>query len=250
MSREDVTAALITGGSSGIGAALTKALVARGAKVAICGRRAEALEQTRAELGESVIVFKADMEDPAQAEGVVKDAHAALGHLDLVIANAGGAIPKKATKLRPEHIRSTLTVNVLGACTTLTAAIPFMMERGSGHLVGISSLAGSRGLPTSAAYSASKAALSTFLESLRVDLLGTGIRVTDIRPGFIRTPSSEKNKFKMPFLLEADDAAERILKAIEHNRSVYAFPWQTALAVRTLSAMPNWLYDALSSKLK
>jgi short-subunit dehydrogenase len=202
----------------------------------------------KTELGESLVIIEADLEDPDRAKEVVDEAHRQLGGLSLVIANAGGGLPKAATKLRVDHILSTLRVNVLGACTTLTAAIPHMLEKGEGHLVGISSIAGYRGLPTSAAYSASKAALSTFLESIRVDLKGSGIYVTDIRPGFIATPATAKNKFKMPFLLESDEAARRILSAVEKRRSVETFPWQMALGIRLVRALPNWLYDRVAGK--
>ena len=138
-----------------------------------------------------------------------------------------------------------LQLNVLGACATLTAAIPHLLAGGGGTLVGVSSLAALRGLPTSAAYSASKAALSTFLESLRIELVPRGIDVSDIRPGFVDTPLTQKNGFRMPFLMTADDAAQRIVRGLERRRRIIAFPWPTALAMRLLAGLPSALFVGL-----
>ncbi len=123
-----------------------------------------------------------------------------------------------------------------------------MLERGSGHLVAISSLASYRGMPKSGAYSASKAAVSTFFESLRVDLRRSGIDVTIIHPGFIRTPMTANRKKKLPFLLEVDDAACRIIRAVERRARTYAFPWQLAALVRVIKHIPGALYDRLASR--
>ena len=242
--------ALITGGSAGIGFALAKELTRRGTKVVICARRQEQLDLAVAELGPNASAIKADMGDPEQAARVVDEAHARLGSLELVVANAGFGGDKPAARLRPDHVVPMLMTNVVGACATLTAALPHLLAAGCGNLVGISSLAAYRGLPTSAAYSASKAALSTFLESLRVDLYGSGVVVTDVRPGFIDTPLTQKNRFPMPFLMDADQAAARILGAIAAGRRVYGFPWPTWLAVKSLTWLPGWLYDRLASRMK
>src|SRR5262249_56815547 len=131
---------------------------------------------------------------------------------------------------------------------TPAGASPHMVASQKGHLVGISSIAGYRGLPTSAAYSASKAALSIFLESIRVDLRARGIKVTDIRPGFIDTPLTKKNRFPMPFLLPADEAARRIVRAIDRDKRVYTFPWPMALAIQVIRWMPAWLYDFVARR--
>jgi short-subunit dehydrogenase len=241
-------AALITGGTTGIGAALTRRLVAHGTKVAICGRRVELLDSMRRELGDSVVTIAADLADTNRAIEVVSEAKERLGSLDLVVANAGFGINKPAAIIEPWEVLAVLQLNLLGACATLTAAIPHMVAEGRGHLVGISSIAGVRGLPMSAAYSASKAALSTYLESVRVDLYRFGIKVSDIRPGFIDTPLTKTNKFKMPFLMSADEAARLIIRALVRGRRVYTFPWQMAIAARFLSLVPPILYDRFSSQ--
>ncbi len=240
--------ALITGGSTGIGAALATELRRRGTRVAICARSREQLETTARSI--DAIPIQADLSDPNRAREVVDEAKRALGSLDLVIANAGFGGNRPAPELRIEQVVAMLQTNIVGACVTLTAAIPHMIEAGRGHLVGVSSLAAYRGLPTSAVYSASKAALSTFLESIRVDLFRTGIIVTDIRPGFIDTPLTKRNKFRMPFLMPADVAALKILTAIARGRRVYAFPWQTWLGAKLLTAVPAFIYDRVGSRAK
>jgi short-subunit dehydrogenase len=235
--------ALITGGSTGIGASIARALVARGARVVVVARRQEPLDALAAELGDKLLTLKADVADPARAAQVVEEAHQRLGSLDLVIANAGIGYNKPAKDLRVEHILDVLQLNVIGACATITAAIPIMVAQGRGTLVGVSSLAAMRGLPTSAAYSASKAALSVFLESLRVELTPLGVVVSDVRPGFVDTPLTQKNKFKMPFLMSSEAAAALILRKLEAKKAVIAFPWPTATAMRVLAALPRPLYE-------
>ncbi|MCB9653465.1 MAG: SDR family NAD(P)-dependent oxidoreductase [Deltaproteobacteria bacterium] len=245
--------ALITGGSTGIGLAIAKQLARRGTRVALCARTRAKLDAAAAEIravGGDPIVFVANLADPNEAVDVVRSAREALGQMDMVIANAGIGANRHAARLAPQDILPTLQLNMVGACTTLVAAIPHLVENGGGHLVGISSIAGYRGLPGSAAYSASKAGLSTFLESLRVDLRRHGVKVTDIRPGFVKTPLTDRNRFWMPFLMEADTAAEKILRAIERGRPVYTFPWPMMLSVRLLSMLPNWLYDRIGARIE
>lgn len=239
--------AVVTGGSSGIGAAVVRALVREGSRVVVVARRPAPLEALVAELGPAVIPLVADVADPRRAEAAVDQAHATLGRLDLVVANAGTGYNKPARELRVDHILDVLQLNVLGACATVTAAIPHLVAQGSGHLVGVSSLAGMRGLPTSAAYSASKAALSVFLESLRVEL-APDIAVTDVQPGFVDTPLTQKNRFEMPFLMSSDEAARRILRGLERRKAVIAFPWPTATAMRLVASLPRPLYDWIARR--
>jgi short-subunit dehydrogenase len=239
--------ALITGGSSGIGRALAEGLVRRGTRVVICARKKEPLEEAAKAVG--AVPIQADMAVPEQAADIVAKAIAELGSLDLVIANAGFGGDRPASRLEPRHVTAMMQTNVIGACVTLTAAIPHMLERGRGNLAGMSSLAAVRGLPTSAVYSASKAAVSTFLESIRVDLFRTGVVVTDVRPGFVDTPLTKKNKFEMPFLMPADRAAEGILDAIAAGKRVYAFPWPMAFGAKALTWMPAWMYDRIGSRV-
>jgi short-subunit dehydrogenase len=141
-----------------------------------------------------------------------------------------------------------IDINVLGAANSVAAVVPEMVERGSGQLVAISSLAGYRGLAKSAAYCASKAALSSFFESLRIDLRETGVTVTIVHPGFIKTPLTAGREAKMPYLMELDDAVKKIVTAIEKGKKSYAFPWQLATIVRAGMIMPIAMYDWIAAR--
>ncbi|MFN7134677.1 MAG: SDR family NAD(P)-dependent oxidoreductase, partial [Myxococcales bacterium] len=173
-------------------------------EVALAARRADLLEGIAADIrqaGGRARVYELDVADAGRVVEVMQRADDELGGIDLVIANAGIGTQRASRKLTWEDCAPTLAVNVAGATATLTALRTRMVERRRGHLVGVSSLAGYRGLPGSATYCASKAYLSVFLESLRADLRAEGVAVTDIRPGFVRTPMTAKNRFPMPFML-------------------------------------------------
>jgi short-subunit dehydrogenase len=165
-----------------------------------------------------------------------------------LIANAGIGATTDAASLDPEEVARVITTNVIGAANSVAAVLPGMLERGSGHLVVISSLAAYRGLPKSAAYCASKAAVSAFFESLRLDLEPRGINVTIIHPGFIKTPLTAGRSARMPYLMELDDAIQRIVTVIEKRKKSYAFPWQLASIVRAGMIMPNFMYDWISRR--
>ena len=240
---------LITGASSGIGAALARRLAAGGMEVVIAARRAEAL----AELAESIAaaggkarVEVLDVSDPERSEARVLELDAELG-FDLVVANAGIGGSKWSGKLTWADCKPVIDVNVCGAVATLTGAIPGMVARGRGHLVGVSSVAQYRGLPKSATYCASKAFLSTFLETLRIDLHASGIKVTDVRPGFVETPMTS-NMGKLPFLVEVEDAAKIIAKAIDRNKKVVVFPAPMAALGHMLDVMPAAIYEPVVRK--
>ena len=151
-----------------------------------------------------------------------------------------------AIELDPEDVARVFGVNVLGAANSVVAVLPEMATRQIGQLVAISSLAAYRGLPKSPAYCASRVSLSSFFESLRIDLIGSGVNVTIIHPGFIKTPLTAGRKADMPFLMELDDAVNKIIGAIEKQKKSYAFPWQLAAIVRAAMIMPNFMYDWLS----
>lgn len=242
----DIRTAFVTGASGGIGEALALELAARGVDVALSARRGDALTriaESIAEAGGRARIFPLDVRDPEATLRTLERADEAMDGIDLVVANAGVGKEVWSGKLTYGECEPLLAVNVLGATATLTALLPRMIERRRGHLVGISSLAQYRGFPRNAAYSASKAYLSTFLESLRVDLRTTGIRVTDVRPGFVRTAMTAKNAFPMPFLVEVDEAARLIVKGIASGRPVVAFPWPLATAMRASTVLPARLWD-------
>lgn len=249
MSSSPIQSALITGASSGIGAALAKALAAEGAHVVLAARREDALREVAEAVeagGGQATVQVLDVSDPERTEAVVTELDEAHG-FDLVVANAGVGKHRWGGKLRWQDCKTVIEVNICGAVATLTGAIPGMVARGRGHLVGISSVAQYRGLPSNGCYSASKAFLSTFLESLRIDLHGTGVAVTDVRPGFVDTPMSATVESK-PFEVDADEAATLILRAVRRERGVLTFPKPMAMLGHVLEVMPRFIYEPAMRK--
>jgi len=242
---------MITGASSGIGRGLALELARRGARLGLIARRVDALDELVGEiaaLGSKGLAFPADVRNSDSLGEAVKRISAELGPIDVMIANAGVGPTKHAADLRGEEVAEVININVIGAANSATAVVPQMIERGQGHLVVISSLAAYRGLPKSAAYCASKAAVSAFFESFRLDLEPRGIDVTIIHPGFIKTALTSGRHAQLPFLLELDDAVKRIVRAIEKRKKTYSFPWQLATIVRASMIMPIWMYDRISRK--
>ncbi len=239
----------ITGASSGIGAALARAWAARGASLGLIGRRREALEALAASLPGEHLVLVADVADAAQMNSAAQSFMSRFGVPDVVVANAGvsaGTLSEEQGDLAVfERI---LRTNLIGMVASFQPFIREMRRAKRGQLVGISSVAGVRGLPGAGAYSASKAAASRYLESLRVELRGTGVRVTEIRPGYIRTPMTDVNPYRMPFILDADEAAQRFLRAIDRACARATIPWQMAIVARALACVPCWLYDRFAAR--
>jgi short-subunit dehydrogenase len=251
MPLNDYRTAFVTGASSGIGAALCKLLAEHGIEVALAARREDALRVLAEEIerdGGRARVVPLDVGEPEAVAEVMRETDDAMGGIDLVVANAGTSKTRWSGKLQWSDCAPTLRVNVIGTTATLTALIGRMVERERGHLVGISSLAAYRGLPKNAVYSASKAYVSTLLESLRVDLRSKGVHVTDVRPGYVHTPLTEGNK-NMPFVMEATTAARHIVDAIAAKKSVHAFPFPLAIGVRSVAALPASLYDHLARRM-
>ncbi|HEX3557888.1 MAG TPA: SDR family NAD(P)-dependent oxidoreductase [Pyrinomonadaceae bacterium] len=241
---------LVTGASSGIGRALAVELGRRGARVGLTARRADELLKVAAEVeraGGEALALAADVRNAEEMKAVAVRLRERWGGTELLIANAGMSTTTFGARLEAGEAGEVISINVIGVVNSVAAVLPDMLARGRGHLVAISSLAAYRGLPKSGAYSASKAAVSTFFESLRVDLRGEGIDVTVIHPGFIRTPMTANRKRKLPFLLEVEDAACRILRAVERRARSYDFPWQLAGLVRLMKHLPNAVYDRLAS---
>lgn len=239
-------AVLLTGASSGIGRAVAVELGRQGARVALVARRedllAEVARDVRAAGGET-LVLPADVTDRDAAAATVAETSREWGAVDIVIANAGMGVTRPAHKLRVEDVETMMRVNYLGAVYVILAALPAMVERKSGHVVGVSSLAAYRGLPGSAGYSATKAALSAFLESVRIDMRPHGVSVTTVHPGFVKTPMTEPNKFHMPFLMDVDKAAKIMVQGIQAERAEVNFPWQLVGIMNAVRRLPNAVYD-------
>lgn len=221
----------------------------RGAKIGLVARRADVIAEVLREIegvGSKAVVLPADVRDALSIAAAAEKLRAELGPIDILIANAGIGPTRDAAEINAEEIAGVINVNVIGAANSAAAVIPQMVARGSGQLVVISSLAAYRGLPKSAAYCSSKAAVSAFFESLRLDLEPRGIDVTIIHPGFIKTPLTAGREAQMPFLMELDAAVKKMALAIEKRRKRYSFPWQLATIVRLGMVMPIWIYDRIS----
>ena len=218
----------ITGASSGLGAALAE--VARG----LPGHPA---------------VYLADVADARAMQAAARDFLQRFGVPDIVIANAGVSAGTYCGSVADlDALERILRTNVTGLAATLAPFVESMRSRGSGTLVGIASVAGFRGLPGNGAYSASKAAAINWLEALRVELHGSGVRVVTVCPGYIDTPMTAVNRFPMPFLISAGDAARRIARAIDHGSTLVVLPWQMRLTFSFLRRAPNWLFDRLFAR--
>ena len=244
----------LTGASSGIGEALALAVAERGAIVGLLARREELLKDLAAKcetFGGKARYFAVDVTDAKAVARSADSLRNEFGKIDILIANAGiGGNNPETRNLQPEAIAKVININLLGAVNAVSAVLPQMLKSKSGHLVAISSLAGFRGLPKSAAYSASKAGMTAFFESVRLDVQSKGVSVTIIQPGFIKTPLTSNRTNKMPFLMELEDSIPLFLNAIEKRKKFAAFPWQLATFVRAGQIFPAWLYDRIAGRAK
>ena len=242
---------MITGASSGIGRGLALELASRGANLGLVARRQDLLDEITSEVTARhvrAVSATADVRDAKAVRAAADRFRNELGLIDVLIANAGIGTADHALKLAPEHASEVIGINVLGAVNSVAAVAPEMVARRQGRLVAISSLAAYRGLPKSAAYCASKAALTAYFESVRIDLRKTGVGVTIIYPGFIKTAITRGRAAKMPHLMELDYAVKKIVSAIEKEKNSYAFPWQLATIVRSGLLMPAGLYDWIAER--
>lgn len=230
----------ITGATSGIGRALAEGYAREGALLGLVGRREERLQEVAATCrarGAGTRCYAVDVTDREALRAAIDDFVAAAGGADLVIANAGRGGPDRLSGGDPAPLANLMEVNVVGVLNTLVPFVPVLRAQGGGHLVAIASVAGSRALPGHAAYSASKAAVRTLLEGFGWALERYGIAVTCVNPGFVVSEMTASNDFPMPFLLETEEAARRIRRALRRRPRVYTFP----LPMRVVSWTLRWL---------
>ncbi|MDE2048125.1 MAG: SDR family oxidoreductase [Betaproteobacteria bacterium] len=242
---------LVTGASSGIGAALVAEYAQRGWRVAMVARRADALQLLADQLGldeQRAFLMPCDMRDVQAWRAQAARLLAAWGCPDVVIANAGISVGVLVEDPADHAVfNDVMTTNWLGTIATLQPFVTLMRTRGAGTLVGVASVAGMRGLAGHAAYSASKAATIKSLESLRLELRGTGVRVVTLCPGYIATPLTSKNPFSMPFLMQPQAFARQAARAIERGVPYRTIPWQMGVVSLLLRVAPIWLYDRVLS---
>jgi short-subunit dehydrogenase len=235
---------LVTGGSSGIGRAISVAAAASGAKVGLIARRPEPLDEIAAMIraaGGHVATATCDVTDTAAVTHSVAAIEATLGPADVAIASAG--IHREAWPFDAATARDVIDTNVTGTINLIAAVLPGMLARGKGHLCGVASIAAVVGLPGNAAYCASKAAVVALLESLRLDCVPAGVGVTTAFPGLVDTPMITDEERAHGGVMSADDAASRILLAIERGRAEVWFPWGTAAAARLARGLPPSVRD-------
>jgi len=247
-----MTRVFITGASSGIGAALAREYAAQGASLGLVARRAEVLAALAASLPnpQQHTIYPLDVTDFSALAAAAQDFIARHGGADIVIASAG--VSAGTLTEHPEDQQmfdAIMRINVSATVATFTPFIGAMKTQATPRrLVGIGSVAGIRGLPGAGAYSASKAALLSYCESLRLELKPYGIEVVTIAPGYIDTPMTQHNAYPMPFLMAPQRFAEAAARAIAAGASYCVIPWQMGVVAKLLRALPNWLYDRVFSK--
>ena len=240
----------LTGASTGIGRAVALELASRGAICGLTARNEESLQKLRQEIearGGNALVLPGDVTDGDRMKAIASEFRAQLGEIDILIANAGTHVFTKPEQFDAKEYLSLMDLNFGGMVRCIEAVLPAMLKRGSGHVVGVASLAGYRGMPRAAAYGASKAAMINFLESIRFHTARRGVKVTVVNPGFVRTPLTDKNDFQMPFLIDADRAARIICSGIAREKDEISFPIPFNWAIKLLRILPYPIYKALIS---
>lgn len=240
---------VVSGASSGLGLALARHYLERGAVVAALARRGVLLQALASEFPGRVHCYVLDVRDAKALQMAANDFIAVAGVPDVVIANAGvsvGTLTEYAEDIAA--FGQVMDINVLGMVKTFQPFVKAMRNARHGTLVGIASVAGFRGLPGAGAYSASKAAAISYLESLRVELHGSGVKVVTLCPGYIKTEMTAINPYPMPFILEVDEAARRMVSFIDRQVAYAVIPWQMGLVGVLLKLMPRWLYDRALSR--
>ena len=239
---------IISGASSGLGTALARHYAAQGATLGLIARREELLQQLATEIPNCAI-YPADVRDARAMQAAAQDFMQRHGCPDIVIANAGISRGTLTEHTEDSQVfEAILGTNVTGMVNTFQPFIVPMRAAKQGRLVGIASVAGYRGLPGGSAYSASKAAAISYLESLRVEMHGSGVSVITVCPGYIITPLTAKNPYRMPFILTAEVAAEKIVRLVARKKLFAVIPWQMAIVARVLKMLPNFLYDRLFAR--
>lgn len=237
----------ITGASSGIGQALAWRFHQAGWRLALVARRTSEIGSWASAHGisaDSYKIYSADVSVPDSIAAACAACLQAQGLPDVVIANAGISVGMD-TALREDLdvMARTFATNNLGMAATFQPFIAGMVERGSGALVGIGSVAGIRGLPGHGAYCSSKAAVISYCESLRGELRPSGVKVVTLCPGYIDTPLTRQNRYAMPFLMQPEDFAARAFDAIRAGASYRVIPWQMGVVAKLLRLLPNGLFD-------
>jgi short-subunit dehydrogenase len=235
----------VTGASQGMGRALCLALARDGYTVAATARNEQSLGSLAEEsvsMPGNIHSFPADLTHAGENQRVITEIHQQLGSIDLAVLNAGTHRPTPAADFRAADVKDLIDLNLMAAVHAIEALLPGMLDRNSGHIAAVASIAGYRGLPTAAGYGASKAALIHLCEALKLDLSDTNLRIQVINPGFVKTPLTDRNPFPMPFLVSTKVAADAIIKGLRKNHFEIKFPWLFTNILKTLRLLPYRIY--------
>lgn len=242
---------VITGASSGIGKALAFRFAKEGCSLVLLARRIEELESIAQEVSKYhviVKIYKCDVSNKEEVEKVFIQIKKFFNSIDILALNAGVSFRTDVRKDESAKAIQTFAVNVLGMIFCANQVIPDFIQAKKGMIVGVSSLAESRGFPRSGFYCASKAAASTYLESLRVELKKFNVKVLTVKPGFVKTPMTDKNEFDMPLIIPVEKAVKIIIEGIKKEKKIIQFTFGAVLGIKIIKMLPNWLFDILSQR--
>lgn len=240
---------LITGASSGIGYELARQLAEHSCSLILTARRIDVLEELKEKIKFrcNVEVYQSDVSDKAQTQTVYKNIIEKSGKIDIAILNAGVNQKTRAINFNSKDAEITFGANVFGLVNWIELLLPDFIKERRGMIVGVSSLADARGFSGSALYCASKAAATTMLESLRIDLKKYNVKVITVKPGFVKTPMTDKNKFYMPQLMNVEKAASIIIDGLKKGKSRIEFPRMLALSSKTVKRLPDSVFEFIHS---
>jgi len=238
----------LTGASSGIGYALAKKLVKEGCIVSVIARRIDRLNELAAELkgsGGKIYTYKGDITNIERMREITSEIENISGGIDIAILNSGIGRPEGVDKFSSVYAAEIFGTNVIGMIKCIEVLLPIFIKQKGGVIAGVSSLADNRGYSGSGFYCSSKAAATIMLESLRIELKKFGVKIVTIKPGFVRSEMTARNKFKMPFLMNADKAAGIIIAGLTKEKRIIQFPLPTVIGAKIIGFLPGWLYEYL-----
>lgn len=238
----------ITGASTGIGREIALQLARAGVKVAVTARSADKLTALAQE-APGIHAFPGDAGDAAAMARMVDEIETQHGAIDLAILNAGVWRPVKADALSVEPFAESMLINYMGVVHGLVPLVSRMIARGQGRIALVASVAGYRGLPMAATYAPTKAALISLAESLKPGLEERGVGISVVNPGFVETPMTSVNKFPMPFMIPAGDAAGRIIQGLARGKFEIVFPWPMKVLMKIVRVLPNWLFFRVAKRM-
>ncbi|MHB1688051.1 MAG: SDR family NAD(P)-dependent oxidoreductase [Ignavibacteriaceae bacterium] len=240
---------LLTGASSEIGLELAKLLAKENCNLALLARRKEVIDEQIINFEKStgkIVSIKCDVTKKDEVKSAVSEIKNVFGKIDAAILNSGVSLPQNIKSFSSKSAEETFNVNVMGLYYFVEELIPGMIANKNGLIVGVSSLADGRGFPKSGTYCASKAAATTFLESLRIELKKYNVKVITVKPGFVKTPMTDKNNFKMPFLMGVEKAAKIIINGIKKEKRIIQFPLPTVAGAKILRLLPDSLFEFIA----